>query len=124
MLTVCSLSCAMAAPQDARTLRQMEVLLDVTEIAADTMQCICILDDVDDKLVDKPHLVEEAGISMGEVHEAMIILRRLADCAARARGRLQNQFEVVRMEGAPNPETRDYVSAEQVAAEPEQGDLQ
>ena len=96
----------MAASQDARTLQKMEALLDMTKIAADTTQCICILDDVDDMLVEKPHLLEEAGISKEEVEEAMTILRRLGDSAARAREQLRTQFQVVDMEGAAgNPET-------------------
>eukprot|EP00438_Fugacium_kawagutii_P012846 Skav200138 [mRNA] locus=scaffold4172:289174:289563:- [translate_table: standard] len=70
----------------------MEALLDLTQIATDTMQCVCILDDVDDKLEENPHLLEEAGINMVEVQEAMKILRRVSDAAAAAKGRLKSQF--------------------------------
>lgn len=96
----------MAAPQDARSVRQMEILLGLAKIAAETMQCLCILDDIDDTLADKPHLVEEAGINMAEVDEALQILRRLGDSAATATARLQTQFQVVEV-AAGQPDTRE-----------------
>ena len=70
----------MAAMGDAKPLKDLvQDTADLSELAAVGMQVMVMLDDIDDKFIDKPHLLAAVNIERAEVDEPLRLARKLLD---------------------------------------------
>ncbi len=65
---------------DAKPLKDLvQDTADLSELAAVGMQVMVMLDDIDDKFIDKPHLLAAVNIERAEVDELLRLARKLVD---------------------------------------------
>ena len=65
---------------DARPLKDLvQDTADLSELAAVGMQVMVMIDDIDDKFCDKPHLLAAVKMERPEIDELLRLARKLMD---------------------------------------------
>ena len=82
--------------EESHLQKQISDLARLQDLATLAMQAMVIFDDLDDKLIDHPHLLDATGIKKEEVEQTSQLLRAMTDLTFAARNDAkQSLFETL-----------------------------